>query len=125
MTHEHTFIIYNNNRFIRYSSRARNTHAHIRLYIHVYHTGGQPILHDVIHAHALRNTFMLGEFTCKIGMSKKEVRYSFKKHLCIFFDSLCRDIAMVISMHTLKGPLSSMSSDIAIFSLLMRQHGQG
>ena len=33
MTHEHTFI-YNNNRFIRYSSRARNTQAHIRLYIY-------------------------------------------------------------------------------------------
>ena len=35
---------------------------------------GKPILHDVIHAHALRN--MLGEFICKTGMSIKEVRYS-------------------------------------------------
>lgn len=30
---------------------------------------GKPIFHDVIHAHALSN--MLGEFTCKTGMSKK------------------------------------------------------
>ena len=43
---------------------------------------GKPILHDVIHAHALSN--MLGEFTCKTGMSKKEVRYSYRTSAHLF-----------------------------------------
>ena len=48
---------------------------------------GKPILHDVIHAHALHN--MLGEFTCKSVMSKMGGKIQLKNLMCIFFDSAC------------------------------------